>query len=153
MARAPFQVLVLPYRLTPPDLIEYALFKRSDEAYWQGIAGGGADTETPLEAARREAWEEAGISMASAFLVLDTRTAIPVISFAERAHWGRDVWVIPEYCFGVAVTAPTFLLSSEHTEYQWMGYQAALARLHRDSNKTALWELNARLTSSQTSSA
>ena len=37
-------------------------------------------------------------------------------------------------------------LSQEHTEYEWVDYKTALKRLRYDSNKTALWELNERLT-------
>ena len=61
MARAPFQVLVFPYRYTPEEEIEYAVFFRISPRYggvWQAIAGGGEDDETPLEAAKREAFEE-----------------------------------------------------------------------------------------------
>ena len=60
MTRAPFQVLIYPYRRIHEDGFEYAVFKRADEGFWQGISGGGEDGESPLEAARREAFEEAG---------------------------------------------------------------------------------------------
>ena len=55
MSRAPFQVLALPYRITSDSVILYALFKRepSTGSYWQGIAGGGENSESPLEAAKR----------------------------------------------------------------------------------------------------
>jgi dihydroneopterin triphosphate diphosphatase len=62
MTRAPFQVLIYPYRRIQEDRFEYAIFKRADEGFWQGISGGGEDGESPLEAARREAFEEAGLA-------------------------------------------------------------------------------------------
>lgn len=34
------------------EQIEYALLKRSDAGYWQGIAGGGENEEKPVEAAK-----------------------------------------------------------------------------------------------------
>lgn len=52
MPRAPFQVLVFPYRKNLLDQFEFALLLRADEGFWQGIAGGGEDSETPLEAAK-----------------------------------------------------------------------------------------------------
>lgn len=55
--RAPFQVLVLPYRRTEGGLF-YAVFRRLDCAYWQGLAGGEV-REAPPQAARqpkRLAW-------------------------------------------------------------------------------------------------
>ena len=63
MSRAPFQVLVLPYRITLGNEVLYALFKResSSGGYWQGIAGGGENSESPLETAKRETLEEASI--------------------------------------------------------------------------------------------
>lgn len=81
MARAPFQVLAIPFRRAANGLFEYALFKRTDCQYWQGIAGGGEDDETPLAAARREAYEEAGISGRNIFYKLNTQAVISVESF------------------------------------------------------------------------
>ena len=50
MPRAPFQVLVLPFRETDDGSIEYALFHRKDMDIWQWIAGGGEGEEIPLDA-------------------------------------------------------------------------------------------------------
>ena len=54
MARAPFQVLVFPYKRTDSSIFQYAIFSRADYPCWQSIAGGGEDKETPLDAAKRE---------------------------------------------------------------------------------------------------
>ena len=144
MARAPFQVLILPFCRTGRN-IEYAIFRRSDAGYWQGIAGGGEDEETPLEAARREAGEEAGISADSHFLVLDAVSKVPVEEVVGTLLWGEDVLVIPEYCFGVEVTSKRLALSHEHAGYRWVRYDTAIEMLHWVSNKTALSELNHRV--------
>ena len=55
MSRAPFQVLVLPYKITPDNEILYAVLKResSTGGYWQGNAGGGENGESPLEAGEK----------------------------------------------------------------------------------------------------
>ena len=37
MPRAPFQVLVFPFRRLEEGEFEYAVFKRADEGYWQAI--------------------------------------------------------------------------------------------------------------------
>jgi dATP pyrophosphohydrolase len=145
MTRAPFQVLVLPWRFVAPGDIRYAVFRRRDEgSAWQGIAGGGEDDETPLEAARREAWEEAGIAPGSAFLPLDSLATVPVVHF-PAFHDRDDLFVIPEHSFGVAVTSADLRLSNEHTEAAWLPYAEAHARLRWDSNRNALWELDQRL--------
>ncbi len=104
MARAPFDILVFPYRFLKHD-IEYAIFNRSDfkEDFWQGIAGGGEDTEAPLETAIRETWEESQMPKDSKFIQLDSFFSVPVTYFGDGHLWGKDRYVIPVYCFGVAV--------------------------------------------------
>lgn len=143
MARAPFQVLVLPYRLTPRG-IEYAVFRRSDDDYWQFVAGGGEDDETPTQAARREACEEAGVSQDCALLALDSVNTVPVVGVCGF-RWSPEVLVIPEHCFGVCAE-DDLSISREHTEYRWVDYDTAVEMLHWQSNQNALWELNHRLT-------
>ena len=145
MTRAPFQILVYPYRKTSDGQIEYALLKRADEGYWQGIAGGGEDEEYPLETARRETFEESGILPTSDFLQLDTIDFVPVTEFRDGHLWGDDVYVIPQYCFGVTVQNPQLKISREHTEYRWFSYEDARQVIKFDGNKTALWELDKRL--------
>jgi dATP pyrophosphohydrolase len=145
MARAPFQVLVYPYRKTKNGQIEYALMKRSDEGFWQGIAGGGEDGETPLETAKRETHEETGIPQTSEFVQLDTIEPVPVIEFKDSHIWGEDVYVIHQYCFGVTSQNIQIVISHEHTEYKWLSYEEAFKLIKYDGNKTALWELDMRL--------
>lgn len=148
MGRAPFQILVLPYRIVSDDNIEYAILKRSDDGYWQGIAGGGEDDEMPLETARREASEEGGIASDNKFVRLDSMATIPVEDISGMI-WGEDILVVPEYCFAVKVEMDNLKLSTEHTEYRWLKYDEARALLHWDSNKIALLELNHRLMKSR----
>lgn len=142
--RAAFQVLVLPYRRTEEGLL-YALFRRSDGAYWQGVAGGGEAAESPLEAARREATEETGLAGDREFFELDSRSTIPVLHVTGEFTWGPDVLVIPEYAFGVRSDSAELVLSREHTEYGWFSIAAAMSAVRWDSNRTALWELDHRL--------
>lgn len=149
MSRAPLQVLVFPYRVTPEG-IRYAVFRRTDGDYWQAIAGGGDEGETPLKAAQREALEEAGLN-SNEFLALDSLNTVPVVGVCGYLRWGPDVLVVPEHCFGVDVRDQELVLSHEHTEYRWVDYDAAVEMLHWDSNKNALWELNHRLTRAEAS--
>lgn len=143
--RAPFQVLVYPYRFIANGRVEYALFKRVDNGYWQAVAGGGEDQETPLEAARREAFEEAGLPTTAAFIQLDTVEPVPVSEFKERLLWSQDLYVIPQYCFGATCPGSTITLSEEHSQYRWVSYEQALRLIKYEGNKTALWELDQRL--------
>jgi dATP pyrophosphohydrolase len=144
MARAPIQILVIPYFKHSESSIEYAIFKRSDEHYWQFIAGGAEDNETPLEAAKRESYEEAEISPGSKYTELESFDKIPVVG-VRGFLWGEDVCVIPQYCFAVEANNQSLKISAEHTEYIWGDYNTVYNLLHWNSNKNALWELNYKL--------
>jgi dATP pyrophosphohydrolase len=148
MARAPFQVIVFPYRVNTSGSFEYAIFFRHTLRYgdfWQAISGGGEDDETPLQAAIREAFEEAGFSQDTEFIQLESMTTIPAPQAAGML-WGPDILVVPEYAFGADTAGQEIMLSEEHTAYRWVDYETAQQLLRFDSNKNALWELDYRLT-------
>ena len=142
--RAPFQILAIPYRRIEGELY-YCVFHRADHDQWQFIAGGGEDAETPEEAARREIFEESGLT-AGSLLRLRSMCFIPTEIFSEkyRKNWPADAYVIPEYAFGFACSGD-IQLSDEHGECRWLPYADARAKLKWDSNRTALYELNCRL--------
>jgi dATP pyrophosphohydrolase len=144
--RAPFQVLVFPY-FPSRNPILYAVFSRSDSVrdFWQAISGGGEDEETPMEAAIREAWEEGEISDTSNFMQLDATASIPATNFEASESWGDEIYVVPEYSFGVEIINMSLTISYEHLEYRWLDFEAATSLLKHDGNRIALWELNQRL--------
>lgn len=144
MARAPFQVLVLPYAWVDGEP-RYAVLRRADLGVWQAIAGGGEGEETPEQAARREAWEEAGIPSDADLLPLASVGQIPVEHFRDRAHWPPELITIPEYSFAIAADPGLVRLSPEHDAIAWLPFDDAAARLEWDSNRTALRELHGRL--------
>jgi dATP pyrophosphohydrolase len=146
--RAPFQVIVFPYRITPSGTYQYAIFFRRTLRYgdfWQAISGGGEDDETPLQAAVREAYEEGGLSEETEFIRLDSMATIPAPQAAGML-WGPDVLVVPEYAFGADAAGQEIVLSQEHDAYRWVDYKTAQQLLRFDSNKNALWELDFRFT-------
>lgn len=143
--RAPFQILVLPFRHREGRL-EFAIFCRTDDGSWQGIAGGGEDDESPVEAARREAAEEAGIPMSVPLYRLRATGRIPVAGFGEhRRHWPRDLVELPEHVFAVDCSDIDVKLSDEHTAFEWVELEEASERLRWASNRAALGELHERL--------
>jgi dATP pyrophosphohydrolase len=77
MARAPIQALVIPYRKTAHRGYEFATLLRANTSVWQFISGGAEDSETPEQAARREAFEEAAIPPERPFLRLDSIASVP----------------------------------------------------------------------------
>ena len=143
--RAPFQILVIPFRHTA-DGVEFAVLKRSDEGYWQFVAGGGVDGELPIQSAERETAEEIGVAAAGTLIKLDTISSVPKNCFINADSWDKDLYIIPEYCFGINVGDSTIVISNEHTEMSWLHYEQAYNLLKWDINRVALWELNERLT-------
>jgi dATP pyrophosphohydrolase len=137
--------LVLPFRNNSGDSYEYAIFKRSDAGYWQGIAGGGEDNETPSEAAERELFEEAGIKKSTNFIPLQFMAYVPAIEFKDHKYWSSDLFVIPEYYFSLDINDEEIKISKEHSEYKWVDYETAYNMLHWQTNKIGLWEVNERL--------
>ncbi|MBK8027773.1 MAG: NUDIX domain-containing protein [Chloroflexi bacterium] len=123
----------------------YALFRRADEGYWQPIAGGGEDDETPEEAARREAMEEAHLPPDGAYAALQTMTYVPTTYFKAQDSWGDQIVVIPLHYFAVHAGSQELVLSHEHSECRWVSFEAARDLLRWDSDRTALWELDQRL--------
>ena len=96
--RAPFQVLIFPF-IKDQGEYYYCLLRRADLNIWQAIAGGGEDLETPLEAAKRESFEEASINPDSNFIRLSSTTTIPAVN-VKGLLW-NDVIMIPEIAFAV----------------------------------------------------
>ena len=144
MARAKYQVLVIPY-LKTKDKILYCIFKRNDmDDCWQFIAGGGEEEDqSPMASARREAFEEAEISPKARFTALETKCSIASECFPKaRLAWGERCLVIPEYSFAVELTDKKIHISREHASFAWVDYDRAKELLRYDSNKVALWELD-----------
>ena len=142
--RAPYQILAIPYRIHA-DCIQFCVLHRADCDQWQFVAGGGEDAETPIEAAKREIFEEYGLPAALP-TQLTSMCHIPadVISPQRRIGWPADTFVIPEYAFSFqADSDPT--LSDEHDRFTWLSFAEALQLLQWDSNRTALYELKHRL--------
>lgn len=142
VSRAPFQVLVIPWRRR--DALEVAVFRRADYDLWEFVSGGGEDDETPELAATREGFEEAAIPAVARYLKLDTQSSVPACWFPAWSDWPEHVLVVPEYAFAVEVE-DVHLRSSEHRELRWCSIPEAMKLLRFDSNRTALWELHERL--------
>lgn len=143
--RAPFQVLIMPFRRCGDGTTEYGALRRTDLACWQGFAGGGEIGETPAEAARRETDEEGGLPGEVVLYNLDAHASVPRCCFSAASEWGPDVFVVVEHAFAVDCTDTPIRLSTEHDKVLWGDYDTVHGALRWDSNRTALWELAERL--------
>ena len=113
--RAPFQVLVFPYK-PKGEQIFFLICLRSDLGFWQPISGGG-DAEASLEAAKRELYEETA-PLGVNWLQLDSMCKLPKTIFNDQLYWPKHLYVVPKYAFSLEVQGDT-LLSPEHSEYRW----------------------------------
>ncbi len=148
MARAPFQVLTIPFTYEQENIL-FAIFQRqpSSGGFWQWISGGGEDQESPQEAAIREMNEEANITRDFSLYKLDSSCTIQKDIYKGHEDWGKNCFVVPEYSFAVELLNKKIEISHEHQSYKWVSYEEAMALLEWDSNKTALWELQQRISS------
>ena len=145
MARAPFQVLVIPFRRRARDRYVFGVLRRTDDSSWQGVAGGGEQGERPAEAAVREAEEELGLARRCQVFKLSTIASVPAECFSACTEWPADTYVVPEYAFAVDCTGARVRLSLEHDQMRWVAARTARRLLRWDSNRTAVWELERRL--------
>lgn len=138
--REPYQILSIPYRVVN-GIPLFCVFRRSDSNYWQFIAGGGENGETPIEAVKRETIEEIGVEPIN-IKQLTCIAYVPaeVIAESRRQHWNKNVYVIPEYSFAFQCDLEP-VLSNEHNEYKWLTYDEARKLLKWDSNKVAMYEI------------
>jgi dATP pyrophosphohydrolase len=140
--RAPFQVIVFPYKFVDSKLF-VLIGKRVDGDYWQAISGGGENAESPLEAAKRELYEESGLN-GDDWQQLDSMCMLPKTHYLGHKNWPDKTLVIPEYAFVVRCDGYP-KASDEHSELLWTEAERASSLLKYDSNKIALWELSQRI--------
>ena len=131
------------YRIRNKE-IEYCVFYRRKDEFWQGLSGGVEDEEELNDTVKREVYEETGICVKN-ILKLDTISSIPGIYVNKNFNYKNNIFVVYEYGFGVKIDNEDIELSSEHKEYKWVSYDDAIKLLKYDSNITALFELNERL--------
>jgi dihydroneopterin triphosphate diphosphatase len=139
--RQPYQVLILPFN-TRECSARYCVFRTRKGRFWQFVAGGGENDETPNQTAHRELLEETGIVGEGLFRLRATGL-VPVSAFSEEVveNWG-DILFIREYTFAVNIAGARVILSKEHCEYRSVVYDEAMSLLRYSSNKRALQELH-----------
>jgi hypothetical protein len=136
--RAPFAVLVLPYCVELDGTVSYAVFRGPGlrRRTWHALAGEGVRGETPLEAARREAWRIAEVPPDALYLALDTRATVAVHGVPGG---------LARHAFAVRLCADEVRPRRQHLEHHWASYQVAEGLLHEEADRDALWELRRRL--------
>lgn len=146
--RRPDKVIVYLYRRLPTGEVEYLLLQRAPTSnagsIWQTVVGGANWHEGLTEAARREVYEETGLTQ------LHGLTAIGhVFSFSlslpenQASVYAPDVTEIQNTVFAAGVVSrEPIALSCEHITYGWFPYEEATERIHWPEEKEALARLH-----------
>jgi dATP pyrophosphohydrolase len=134
--KRPESVLVLVYTRGG----EVLLMRRAQPAdFWQSVTGSLAWGEEPRAAARRELFEETGLTADADLLDCGVTNRFPIRP-PWRARYDPGVRENTEYVFRVALQArrPVTLNPAEHREYVWLPRDAAAARASSPTNRDAI---------------
>jgi 8-oxo-dGTP pyrophosphatase MutT (NUDIX family) len=129
------KIEVYAFRRTKRE-VEYLLLKRVPKGggYWQPITGSVEQDETTKAAALRETCEEIGTCS-------DGNLYGPVYRF----RFEKGGVEFEEHVFGLEIGEARIVISSEHSDWKWCGYEEALADLRWEVNREGLRRLRAEL--------
>jgi dATP pyrophosphohydrolase len=134
--KRPESVLVVVYTIAGEVLV----LRRGQPAdFWQSVTGSLTWDETdPLQAARRELFEETGLHEVEV-MRCPVRNRFPILP-AWRHRYAPTVRENTEYVFRVELPArrPVVLNPEEHREYVWLARQEAAARVSSYTNRAAI---------------
>ncbi len=134
--KRPESVLVVVYTRDRQIL----LLKRADHPnFWQSVTGSLKADESPAQTARRELYEETGIA-ADDGLRDWHRTYTFEILACWRARYAPGTTHNLEHVYSLELPAPVAvtLNPAEHSEYLWLGLEAAADKVWSWSNRAAI---------------
>jgi len=111
---------------------------------WQTVVGSVRWTEERVQAARREVFEETGLTMLRGITAVGYAFSFPIHLPENRESWyAPDQTTIHNTVFAAEViTRRPILLSPEHVTYGWFSFEEALEKLHWPEEKEALARLH-----------
>jgi 8-oxo-dGTP pyrophosphatase MutT (NUDIX family) len=144
--RRPDKIIVYLYRRPSPGVVEYLLLQRHPSGragpIWQTVVGSAKWDERLVEAARREVFEETGLTRLQGITAVGYAFSFD-FSPREDSAYAPDVTRISNTVFAAeVVTDKPIALSPEHVAHRWFTYEDALDRIHWPQEREALVRLH-----------
>jgi 8-oxo-dGTP pyrophosphatase MutT (NUDIX family) len=146
--RRPEKVIVYLYRCLPFGGAEYLLLQRAPTSnagsIWQTVVGGAKWHEELVEAARREVYEETGLTQLHGLTAIGYAFSFSLrLPEKQASEYDPGVTDIRNTVFAAEVVSQEpIALSHEHINYGWFPYQVAVERIHWPEEKEALARLH-----------
>ena len=134
--KRPESVLVVVYTQNNEIL---ALRRRHPDHFWQSVAGSLEWGETPEQAARRELYEETGVSDNGQ--LVDWHSCNEFLIYPIWRHrYAPGIISNKEHLFSLKIEAPCRIVldALEHSEYQWLSLSQAIKQVSSHTNRDAI---------------
>ena len=138
MKKIPISILVIIYTKNKDVLI---LKKNNDKDMWQSVTGSLNENEEPVEAAKREVFEETGLSTEN--LIDCNKQYVFEIYEMWRHKYEDGVTHNTEHVFLLELEEKINIVidKSEHLQYEWLSRVKAAEKVFSHTNRQAIFDL------------
>ena len=138
MKKIPISVLVIIYTKNKDILL---LKKNNDKDMWQSVTGSLNENEKPIDAAKREVFEETGLTSDEIFDC--NKQYIFEIYEMWRHKYEDGVTHNTEHVFLLELEEKIDIVidKSEHLQYEWLSRVKAAEKVFSHTNRQAIFDL------------
>ena len=138
MKKIPISVLVIIYTKNKDILL---LKKNNDKDMWQSVTGSLNENEKPIDAAKREVFEETGLTSDKIFDC--NKQYIFEIYEMWRYKYEDGVTHNTEHVFLLELEEKVDIVidKSEHLQYEWLSRVKAAEKVFSHTNRQAIFDL------------
>ena len=148
--RRPEKTLIYLYRrklFRPECPLEYLLLQRSHSKaghIWQTVVGAAKWGEELVETARREVYEETGLTRLRGITAIGYAFSFPFqLAPEQKSYYAPDVQYIHNIVFAAEVMGiQRITLSDEHIAHGWFSFEEAMEKIYWTQDREALARLH-----------